>query len=306
MRNHPRAILGLVLLSLAGAATAFAADPPVSAPAGPSPGSAAGAPSEPGAGAPSETGAVAPSETGAADPSLPVPPVPPRIATGADYEHCLGMLSDDPPGAATFADAWIATGGGDGALHCQALAQIALGNPQAGAAMLAKLAAASTAPALARAMIFGQSEQAWMMASQPDRAYDAATQALALKPDDADLLIDRANAAVAMGRFMDAIDDLNRALELDPRRADALVLRGAAWRNEGKIDTAEADIDHAIDIDPDDPEALLQRGILRQRKGDQAGARADWERAITLDPDSTAADLAQQDLALLEAGPDRR
>jgi tetratricopeptide (TPR) repeat protein len=105
---------------------------------------------------------------------------------------------------------------------------------------------------------------------------------------------------------MDAIDDLNRALELDPRRADALVLRGAAWRNEGKIDTAEADIDHAIDIDPDDPEALLQRGILRQRKGDQAGARADWERAITLDPDSTAADLAQQDLALLEAGPDRR
>jgi len=240
------------------------------------------------------------------DPSLPVPPVPPRIAEGADYENCLAMLSDDPAGANLFADAWIATGGGDGAVHCQALAQIALGNPEAGAAMLEKLAGGSSAAALARASIFGQAEEAWMMASQPDRAYDAATQALALKPDDADLLIERATAAIAIGRFMDSIDDLNRALDLDSRRADALVLRGSAWRNEDKIDLAQADIDHAIDIDPDDPEALLERGILRQRKGDGAGAQADWERAIELDPDSTAADLAEQNLALLEVGPDRQ
>ena len=273
-------MIGLVLLALAHADGARAADPdPARPPA------ADGTP---------------------ADPALPVPPVPPRIAEGADYEKCLAMLSDDPTGAYVFADAWIATGGGDGAVHCEALADIELGNPETGAAMLQKLAAGSAAPALARASIFGQAEEAWMMASLPDRAYDAATQALALKPDDADLLIERATAANAMGRFLDAIDDLDRALELDPRRADALVLRGTAWRNEDKLDMAQADIDHAIDIDPDDPEALLQRGILRQRKGDRVGAQADWERAIQLDPDSTAADLAQQNLALLEAGPDRR
>ncbi len=275
-------MIGLVLLALPNLDGALAADPdPAVAPA-------------------------PPDSTAGPDPSLPVPPVPPRIAEGADYENCLAMLSDDPAGANVFADAWIATGGGDGAVHCQALALIALGNPEAGAAMLEKLAAGSSAAALARASIFGQAEEAWMMASQPDRAYDAATQALALKPDDPDLLIERATSAIAMGRFMDSIDDLNRALELDPRRADALVLRGTAWRNEDKIELAQADIDHAIDIDPDDPEALLERGILRQRKGDRAGAQADWERAIELDPDSTAADLAQQNLALLEAGPDRR
>jgi tetratricopeptide (TPR) repeat protein len=281
MRRHLAAMIGLVLLALPQTDGAMAADPdPPAAPAA--------------------------AANSAPDPSLPVPPVPPRIAEGADYEKCLAMLSDDPAGANIFADAWVATGGGDGAQHCLALAQIALGNPEAGAAMLEKLAAGSTAPALARAMVFGQAEEAWTMASQPDRAYDAATQALALKPDDADLLIERATAAIAMGRYLDAIDDLNRALDLDPRRADALVLRGSAWRNEDKIDLAQADIDHAIDIDPDDPEALLERGILRERKGDRAGAQADWERAITLDPDSTAADLAQQNLALLEAGPDRR
>jgi tetratricopeptide (TPR) repeat protein len=283
MRRHLTAMIGLVLLALPHADRARAADPDPPA-ASPVPAEAAPSP----------------------DAALPVPPVPPRIAEGADYEKCLAMLSDDPSGAYVFADAWIATGGGDGATHCEALAQIALGNPDAGAAMLEKLAAGSSAAVLARAAIFGQAEEAWMMASEPDRAYGAATQALALKPDDADLLIARAGAAIAMGRFMDSIDDLNRALELDPRRADALVLRGSAWRNEDKIDLAQADIDHAIDIDPDDPEALLERGILRQRKGDRTGAQADWERAIALDPDSQAADLAQQNLALLEAGPDAR
>jgi regulator of sirC expression with transglutaminase-like and TPR domain len=172
--------------------------------------------------------------------------------------------------------------------------------------MLQDLAAKSTAAALARASIFGQAEEAWMMASQPDRAHEAATEALALKPDDADLLIERATAANAMGRFMDAIDDLNRALEVDPRREDALVLRGSAWRNEDRLELAQADIDHAIDIDPDDPEALLERGILRQRHNDRTGARKDWERAITLAPESSAADLAQQNIALLDVGPDRR
>ena len=61
-------------------------------------------------------------------------------------------------------------------------------------------------------------------------------------------------------------------------------------------------MDRAIAIDPDNAEALLERGILRQRHGDVAGARGDWERAIALAPDRATADLAEQNLALLEAG----
>lgn len=57
-----------------------------------------------------------------ANAALPVPPVPPRIADGHDYDSCLAMLFDDPQGALTFADNW--TSGGDGATHCRALAQI--------------------------------------------------------------------------------------------------------------------------------------------------------------------------------------
>ena len=240
------------------------------------------------------------------DEPLPLPPVPPRIAEGADYERCLGMLNADPLGARTFADAWVATGGGEGAEHCLGLALIALGEPDSGAAALDKLAGRSRAAPAARASVYGQAGQAWLMAGAPDRALGSTTLALSMTPDDADLLIDRSIASGTLERYGDAVEDLTHALDIDPRRADALVFRAAALRHLDRLDAAQEDIDRAFVLNPEDPDALLERGILRQRKGDRAGARADWEHAIQLSPDSATGDLAQQNLALLDAGPERR
>ncbi|HTW27068.1 MAG TPA: tetratricopeptide repeat protein [Acetobacteraceae bacterium] len=237
---------------------------------------------------------------------LPVPPLPPRIAQGPEYEHCLDMLGSDPAGANDLAESWEATGGGDGAKHCRALAQIALGDPATGAAMLEALGGSSTAAGAARAAIYGQATQAWIMAGDANRAYGSATLALSLSPDDPELLIDRAIAAAQLEQFAEATDDLTRALALDPRRPDALVYRAAAWRHLDQPARAEADIDRAIALDPGNADALLERGILRQLRGDRDGARADWEQAEHLDPDSATADLAQQDLALLDAGPSQQ
>lgn len=248
----------------------------------------------------------APVEESSSDDDLPVPPVPPRIADGAQYDKCLAMLPSDPSGAYSFADTWLAAGGGDGAAHCQALAQVELGNPEAGAAQLDRLGDTSAARKATRAAILGQATQSWMMAGSPSHAFDSASHAIALLPDDPDLLVDRAIAASGLERFHDAVDDLSRALEIDQRRADALVLRAAAYRHLEQVDLAEDDIDRALSLDPVDPDALLERGILRQRRGDQAGARADWERAATLAPDTATGDLAQQNIALLDAGPERR
>ncbi len=249
----------------------------------------------------------APAESeAAADDDLPVPPVPPRIAEGEDYDKCLSMLTGDPSGAFTFADTWQTAGGGDGAIHCRALAEIELGDPEEGAALLDKLGAKSKAAPAARAAILGQAGQAWMMASSPQQAHDSASNALALTADDPDLLIDRAIASSSLERYTEADDDLTRALDIDPRRGDALVLRAAARRHRGQLDLASQDVGRALDLDPEDPDAFLERGILRQRRGDPAGARKDWEKAVALSPDSATGDLAQQNLALLEAGPDRR
>jgi tetratricopeptide (TPR) repeat protein len=244
---------------------------------------------------------------------LPLPPIPPRIASGADYEKCMGMLATDPAGANEFAANWLSGGAAsqkEGAAHCQGLAQIALGNPERGATQLEALAAGSNAPEVARAVVYDQAVQAWMMANNPTQAYAAATHAIALAPEDAgllpDLLIDRAMAAANLTHYMDAIDDLTRALDLDGNRADALVFRAAAWRRSGQLALAQDDVDRALAIDADNPDALLEHGILRQRQGDRRAARADWERCIELDPNGPTADMAEQNLALLAAGPKRR
>ena len=109
-----------------------------------------------------------------------------------------------------------------------------------------------------------------------------------------------------LNRFKDALDDLTHVLEIDPVRAEALVLRAAAWRHLGQLGLAQDDVDRAVAIDPENAEALLERGILRQRRNDMEGARGDWQRAIELAPDSATADLAEQNLALLAAGPPTR
>lgn len=238
--------------------------------------------------------------------SLPIPPFPPRIASGDVYEHCLMMLQNDPESAQTIANSWAAQGGGDGAAHCQALASIATGHPDVGATQLEELAKTSLAPDPARATVLAQAAQARLMSGHTERAVVDATEALALAPADTELMIRRAVASEAAGRWDDAISDLSQALTKDPSRPDALVLRAAAWRQTGKLREAIADSDRTIALDPDNPEALLERGIERQNLGDRKGARADWQRARTLDPNSTTADLAEQNLALLEAGPDQR
>jgi tetratricopeptide (TPR) repeat protein len=251
----------------------------------------------------------APADEALAD--LPVPPYPPRIAEGSAYETCLDTLADDPAGAVALAETWQAGGGGDGALHCRGLALIALGNPASGAELLERVAQQSSAPALARASVFGQAAQARLMVAQDDppaagKAAEDASKALDLSPADTEFFMMRATAESILGRFDDAVDDVSATLRLDAARPDALVLRAEMRRKLNQLDLAQADVTRALALDPDDPDALLERGILRQRMGDAAGARADWEHARGVDPNSTTADLAQQNLSLLEAGPRRQ
>ncbi|WP_431305278.1 tetratricopeptide repeat protein [Sediminicoccus sp. BL-A-41-H5] len=238
--------------------------------------------------------------------NLPLPPEMPRLADGADYDRCLSLLRDDPEEAMRFAQAWDATGGGDGARHCIALALLGLGEPDRAAERLERLGAASRAGGLARAAVFGQASQAWMMAGDPNRAFAAVTIALTLAPQDVELLVDRSVVLASMQRYRESIEDLDSALALEPERAEAWVLRAAALRHLERVDQAFVAVERALVLTPDNPEALLERGILRQLRGDVTGARNDWQRAIQIAPDSMAADLAAQNIQLNELGPQRR
>jgi tetratricopeptide (TPR) repeat protein len=271
---------------------------------------------------------------GPAAPSLPAPPAAPVAATpvvaapaepaaaarsdspparaaspGAEprradstYERCMGLTMIEPRRALAEATAWSDAGGGDAARHCTATALIQLGEEERAAALLEELGRTALAPADARAALFAQAGQLWLAAGRPDRAHAAATSGLAARPDDPDLLTDRAIAAASQERFAEAIEDLSRAMDLRPRQAETLVLRASAWRQSGQRALAADDLARALALDPSNPEALLERGLLRRDGQDLAGARADWEATIGLAPRSAAASLARDHLARLEDG----
>ena len=237
---------------------------------------------------------------------LPTPPFPPRITEGTAYETCLATLAGDPISAISLSETWQANGGGEGALHCHGLALIAVGRPADGASELDQLSQLSAAPPLARATVLGQAAQARLMVAQAEMAADDASLALKLSPQDTELFIMLGTAEGMQGRLKEAVDDISAALRLEAGRTDALVLRAMMRRKLDQLDLAQADVSQALTLDPDNADALLERGILRQRMGDPEGARADWEHARGIDPNTTTADLAEQNLSLLEAGPQRQ
>ncbi|MBR0659459.1 tetratricopeptide repeat protein [Neoroseomonas oryzicola] len=237
---------------------------------------------------------------------LPTPPEPPRLSDAPEYERCLDMLEDDPEGARRFADSWGMDGGGESAAHCAALAALSLGEAERAAEALERIAARSQAGIAARAAVFGQAGEAWTAAGKPQRAHAALTLALALVPADAQLLTARAVALLALDRPSEALDDLDHAVAADGSNAESWVLRASALRRLDRVGPAAESVAQALRLEPDNVEALLERGVIRQIQGDASGARSDWERVIELAPDGPTADLAAQNMALIEAGPAQR
>jgi regulator of sirC expression with transglutaminase-like and TPR domain len=113
-------------------------------------------------------------------------------------------------------------------------------------------------------------------------------------------------ALLALDRPAEALADAEAVVAQAPARAEAWVLRASALRRLERLQPATESIARALALEPRNAEALLERGLIRLALGDPAGARADWEAVMELDPDGMAADLAAQNLALMEAGPASR
>ena len=232
-----------------------------------------------------------------------VPARPPKneAAEAATYEKCMALARKDPAAGQKLAQQWHGRGGGHPAEHCLAVSLIGLKQYKEAGLKLEGLGQAMVhAPAELRAEVYDQAGQAWLMAGDAPRAYAAGTMALEFAANDADLLVDRAEAAGSAGWFDKAAADLDRVLKAHPERVDALIYRASAYRQLDKLDEALADIDKAVKLAPDSAAALLERGDIRRLKGDAAGAKQDWLRVSALAPNSTAAAAAKGNIARLD------
>jgi tetratricopeptide (TPR) repeat protein len=233
----------------------------------------------------------------------PVQSASPRDAAveAAMYERCMKLARQNPGEARSLAQSWHERGGAHPADHCAAVALIGLKQYKEAAMRLEALAQAITSPAVLRAEVLDQAGQAWGLAGDPVRAYAAAGAAVALEPNDLDLLIDRAQAAASAGYYDKAVADLDHVLKADPSRVDALIYRASANRALDRLDPALADVEKAIARAPNSAAALLERGNIHRMKGDNEGARQDWERVGQLAPGSQADMAAKANIEHLQS-----
>lgn len=150
----------------------------------------------------------------------------------------------------------------------------------------------------------------WTQAAAARRALDdneaaaaLLARALDLRPHDANLRVERAVDLARLGRYPDALVDLDVAAARDPLRTDALLYRAGVLRLLGEGEKALASIEAALAIAPEDPALLFERGNVRETVGDFDGAAADWRAVVQLDPESSIGQDAEENLARLELEP---
>jgi tetratricopeptide (TPR) repeat protein len=211
------------------------------------------------------------------------------------YENCLLLVRSAPERALNAALDWEKSGNAAGS-HCAAVAMVALHRYVEAGMKLDKLARV-TQGAADSATLFDQAGNAWLLARRAVDAKASFSAALALQPDDPDILADRARGDALSVDWRSADADLTAALAKNPSRADLFVLRASARHALGRKPDARADIDQALRIQPTNPDAMEYRAELKMEAGDSAGAKADWQSVISQAPRSTAAATARQNLA---------
>ncbi len=107
--------------------------------------------------------------------------------------------------------------------------------------------------------------------------------ALAIRPDDAEALLNQANVFKSLGRAAEALAGFGRALALRPGWPQALNNRGTVLQSLGRFDEALADYDAALAAGPN-AEALNNRGSVLQDMKRPAEALAAYDQALRLAP----------------------
>lgn len=186
-------------------------------------------------------------------------------AEEARLSQCLNMIEQDAETAYEDGLAWTYEGNRPAARQCVALALVALGHEDEGAARLEALANSADGGTIEqRAIYLAQSGNAWLQAGAPEAAEITLTNALKLSPDDADLLIDRAGARMMLEQWAHAIEDLDAALSLRPGFGPAHQLRAEARLNTESYSLALADVKAAMLADPENIDTLVLRGRIRE------------------------------------------
>ncbi len=178
-------------------------------------------------------------------------PMQAQAIVPATLQDCMKQAEALPDIAAANAELWGKNGGGQDAALCHAHADFRRGEFEAAGDQFAKLAADDSLldkkKILALHIEAGQAYSRAQKAKQAEREF---SMALAVEPENPDILYDRAIARAADQRYWDAVADVGKALQIKPENPLALRLRGQIWVKMGNNAMAEQDFLAAERLDP--------------------------------------------------------
>lgn len=103
-----------------------------------------------------------------------------------------------------------------------------------------------------------------------------------------------------------AIDAYGRALAINPNNPDVLTDQGVMYRDTGRFDEAIANFEKANKIDPSHVQSAYNLGVVwANDKHDAARATAAFNKVISIAPSSPQASDARRALADLNKGPNK-
>lgn len=120
-------------------------------------------------------------------------------------------------------------------------------------------------------------------------AVTAYRRALALAPDDVELLMQLGNVLIDQGRVEQAIDAFQALRELRPMWPLPSFMLARALRQRRQARDAVASLHRALALDPASAEGHTELGALQQSQGELAAAICHSEAAYALDPNQLAA-----------------
>jgi tetratricopeptide (TPR) repeat protein len=122
-------------------------------------------------------------------------------------------------------------------------------------------------------------------AGRADQATQAIDRALALDPDAAEALAERAVIEAVQNRRADALADAKRAVELDPASAPARIALSYALQASFDLEAARATLREAAAQTPDNALVQARLAELELSFGNLDAAEAAAERAVALAPE---------------------
>jgi tetratricopeptide (TPR) repeat protein len=133
---------------------------------------------------------------------------------------------------------------------------------------------------------FGYLGDMWLGRKKPERALEAFSQLVRLRPQDACGYIGRGRAKGALGELDQALADFTEAIRLEPGNASGYGLRGHTYQLQGKSEKAVADYTEILQLHPDHVPTLLARAALRAQHRACLDAWGDLEKALALEPEN--------------------